>query len=358
VWLPPPPGEGHRSDNDPKQFSVHDNVPTLIISRGAIALAYTKSTPGHETVLVFDPVDFLEEAIADFLESGEKPSKIGSAVIKVATGVELLLKNKLERICPALILEKIDDLGLQVSKAFDLQKHLINPKDVDNVEVKTANFDTLIKRASRFHDLSTVGIHLKELQKVRNRLVHHKGEVNLLEVNLLLLRHIFPFLEEIGKSDHRMRFRLDPELWQKMREIERASVDDLSSQLAKKIALHMRKAAKLQPKQIKARIAALPEEMDSDEEIFGHTFTCPACKNESLNSFGAWEVDFDDGRPIGGYFYATMRCRVCGLEIGSNEAEYIISEFTQFFPSHQPKERSLWEEAIEQPDYSDYPEQY
>ena len=61
----------------------------------------------------FSPSDFLEEALDDFLESGAKSSRIASAVIKIATGVELLLKHYLEQICPALILEKPDDAGIK-----------------------------------------------------------------------------------------------------------------------------------------------------------------------------------------------------------------------------------------------------
>src|ERR1700729_2635916 len=91
-------------------------------------------------VLRFDPVHFLKEAINDFLESGTTPPKIASSVLKFATGVELLLKDKLEKICPGLILEKIDDGGLQVAKVFALGQQMRKPKELDSVDLKTANF--------------------------------------------------------------------------------------------------------------------------------------------------------------------------------------------------------------------------
>lgn len=138
-------------------------------------------------VLRFDRVHFLVDAIREFLASGPDPQKIASAVIKVAIGVELLLKYRLEKICPALILDKIDDAGLQVVKAFDLGKHLTALTDLDKVELRTANFDVILKRASKFINLSNSERHLVRLHKIRNQLIHHTGEVDLLEVNLLLV---------------------------------------------------------------------------------------------------------------------------------------------------------------------------
>src|ERR1700727_2688899 len=110
-------------------------------------------------VLKFDSSHFLIEAVRDFLESGPNPSKIASAVIKVITGVELLLKDRLEQICPALILEKIDQPGLLVAKLYSLGKQMRNPSDLDDVDLKTAGFETLLLRAAKFIELSKVEPH-------------------------------------------------------------------------------------------------------------------------------------------------------------------------------------------------------
>jgi hypothetical protein len=91
--------------------------------------------------------------MSDFLESGSEPSKIASAVIKVATGIELLLKDKLERICPARVLDKIDESAksaLQIAKVFNLGKHMRNPKELDPIDIKTIGFASLLIRAEKF----------------------------------------------------------------------------------------------------------------------------------------------------------------------------------------------------------------
>jgi len=67
---------------------------------------------GRDRKIQFSASDFLVEALDDFFESGAKSSRIASAVIKIATGVELLLNDYPEQICPALVLEKLDDAGM------------------------------------------------------------------------------------------------------------------------------------------------------------------------------------------------------------------------------------------------------
>lgn len=307
-------------------------------------------------VLKFDPGHFLVEAIRDFLESGPHPSKIASALIKVATGVELLLKERLERICPALILEGIDKPGLHVAKLFNLGKQMINPAELDNVELKTANFEVLLQRAGKFIELSKAEAHLKELHKIRNRLIHHKGEVDLLEVNLLLVQHIFPFVEEISRSERRTQWTLQP-LWKRIKEIEKDSLDAFSSQLAKKFGHYAEVARKLTSKQVRHRLESDPEQMDSDEEIIDPSLKCPACKHLGLVSFSDSEHDYDDetGEPTAVHEFVVMRCKVCRLELDPTEIDYIIKNFEKVFGAADLTNKALWEEAREHPDYQDYP---
>ena len=71
------------------------------------------------------------EAIEEFLESGARPRKIASCVIKIATATELLLKDKLEKVCPALVLDSIDPNALQVAKIYGLSNKMLNPKELE-----------------------------------------------------------------------------------------------------------------------------------------------------------------------------------------------------------------------------------
>lgn len=299
-------------------------------------------------VLTFDPVHFLREAINDFLESGTEPKKIASAVIKVATGVELILKEKLELICPALILEKIDVPGpaMQVAKAFNLGKHLIKPAELDLVELKTANFDTLLNRAAKFIELSEADPHLRRLQKIRNNLVHHKGVVDMWQTNLLLVKHIFPFLQNLGKSDRRFQLSLTSAVWAKIKSIEKASADGFTSQLAKKIAYHEMKSDKLSEREVAMRIESEPEE--AFEELINPSLLCPACRNRSLAALG----DFDEEGDENGFsriYYVLMDCRVCELKLEPNEVRHILENFEAFFEGLVQNEKPEWEQATEPP---------
>jgi hypothetical protein len=303
-------------------------------------------------VVKFDRVHFLVEAIREFLASGPDPQKIGSAVLKVAIGVELLLKYRLEKICPALILDKIDEAGLQVIKAYDLGKHLITPVDLDKVTLKTANFDVILKRASKFIDLANYERHLLKLHQIRNQLIHHTGEVDLLEVNLLLVQHIFPFLEQASTADLKLKLWLRADLWARIKKIEKESIDAFTSQLAKKIVHHGEIARRLNAKQLQQRRNAEPES-DSDEIISNDSLRCPACGNDTLVAFGNFDVEWDreTRTPISASYYVVMICKVCELQLESAEIEHVIAHFEKFCGTDELQNKPAWEEAITEQDF-------
>jgi len=303
---------------------------------------------GQKHILRFDPADFLKEAISEFLESGTNPLKIASVVIKVATGIELMLKGRLERICPALILDKSDDQGLLFAKAFNLAQFMRNPKDLDKVEMKTVTFTTLLLRASRYIDLSDAKQHLEELQKSRNNLVHHRGEVDMWQTNLLLVKHIFPFLEKMGKSDSKFQLRLEPSIWEKIKQIEKLSSDAFTSQLAKKIQHHAALADKLGKRETARRVELIPP--SHGLEIIDTTLKCPACNFTCLAAYRDVDVDFEDGLAVGAGFFTTMSCRVCDLELETYEIDHIIESFGEFFGKEDAENRSEWESAMEPPE--------
>ena len=293
----------------------------------------------------FSPSDFLLEALDDFLESGAKTSRIASAIIKIATGVELLLKDYLEQICPALILEKLDNPGMQVAKVFDLRKHMRSPKDLDAVEVRTATFPVLLERATRFFDIAEATPHLTKLHKIRNSLIHHRGTVDILEVNLLLVQHIFPLVERLSKLVKYQGPRIPRETWKKIHELKKSSVDALTSQLAKKLVHHSRIFARLSAKKISALVASDPEKPTSGAELIEFGLVCPACRTVTLAVCQEFDVDVEDGEVIGASMIPSMNCRVCGLELEESEIRHIIENFQKYVLADEDEER-IWIESI------------
>jgi len=314
-------------------------------------VAYISLVPGKRQIN-FQPADFLMEAIEEFLESGAKATKIGSCVIKIAVATELLLKDKLEKICPALVLEKVDDNALQVAKLYGLGNEMLNPKELEKVDLRTVSFPKLLSRVGKFFDLAGSTPHLVALQNIRNELVHHRGTVDVADVNLLLIEKIFPFLEEFTKGDS-LLLRLKVGMWKRLRKLAESSADVVNTEIAKKVAHFANLADHISARRIHLLMSARPE-AEEHEEIVVEGLQCPACEKTSLTTFTGWDVDLDDsGHPVAGWIFFVMRCKVCGLELDHREIERIISDFEKFFGKGHEDEKDKWEDAIVEPDYSD-----
>jgi hypothetical protein len=296
----------------------------------------------------FLAADFLSEAIEEFLESGSKEKKIGSCVVKVAVATELLLKEKLESICPALILEEIDDKALQVAKLYALDKKMRNPKELENVIIKTASFRKLLSRAGKFFDLSNAKDDLDKLHKVRNALIHHRSKIDVAEVNILLIERIFPFLEEFSRGDSVARLKLRPEVWTRLKQMAQSSADALVTEVRKKIAHSSSLADRLPPDRISILLRRAPEEYDG-EELVAQALQCPACKQSSVSAFSGWDVDKDEDGFVFGGWEVRMHCRVCDLELQSIHIEQVARNFESFFDSANDSEKKKWLEVLEAP---------
>lgn len=313
-------------------------------------MAYIGHSDGTRKI-GFDPVDFLKESVDEFLQSGAEPSKIASCIIKIATATELLLKEKLKNLSPSLVLEAIDDDGLQVAKICGLSKKLLNPRVLERITIKTAPFPKLLRRTAHFFDIQGVKDDLAKLYRIRNQLVHHSEEIDLAEVNLLLINKIFPFIEQFTKDERLLTFRLGPETWKQLKALAARSTDIVLTEISKKLAHHARLAEKISDRRKHLLIAGEPEK-DVIETITETNLLCPACKKASLSTFSQWDVDYDETGPYGVHF-STMRCRVCGLELDQEEIESIIDTFETFFGEDQQEEKAAWQNSIAEPDNSD-----
>lgn len=316
-------------------------------------MAYISNSHGRRKIHLYTN-DLLQEAIEEFLQSGAEPGKFASCIIKMATATELLVKEKIEKLCPALVLDNIDDHGLQVAKVFGLSKKLLNPNALDRVSLKTASFPKLLCRAAHFFDLGGSAKHLERLHSIRNGLIHHSEDIDIDEVNLLLITKIFPFLEQFTKDDKALAFRVKSETWRQLKQLAESSSDVIATELSKKLAHHARFAKKLSAARTAVLIAAEPE-TKRDEQLVETNLLCPACKNESLGAFVDYEVDYDDGLPVGGSSFPSMRCRVCDLDLDQDEIETVITSFGKFFDKDHQKEKADWENALAEPE-PDYPD--
>jgi hypothetical protein len=308
--------------------------------------------PGKR-VIRFQPSDFLIEAIDEFLESGAKQAKIGSCIIKIATATELLLKEKLEQLCPALVLESIDEAGLQVAKLYGLGDKMLVPKELERVEIKTVSFPKLLNRVGRFFDVAAAKPHLSDLHSIRNELIHHRGRVDVARVNLLLIEKVFPFLETFTKGDSMLKIRLRADTWKRLQQLAESSADIVVTELGKKTAHFANVAKRISNKRVQM-LQASKIEVENDESIVMENLHCPACRNRSATMFSGWDVDMDDaGNATSGWVYFVMRCNVCGLELEQDEIECIMGHFEKFVGPENVAEKDDWENALIEPDYAD-----
>jgi hypothetical protein len=272
--------------------------------------------------VTFRAADFLVEAIDDFLESGTNPRKIGGSIIKIAVGAELLLKEKLERICPALILEEVGRGGLQIAKLYDLGAKMRQPAVLDNVELRTAPFGELLTRADLFLRMGRGRKYLEELYKLRNKLVHRSFTLDVHEANLLIINKVVPFLQQFTKDDPDMQVKIAPRTWKHLRIIANSSTDFVYAQFAKRVEQHRGRAARLSQRTV-SEILSRPTTCAPNEELLGEALLCPACGHLSMIALAVEQED----RWVDDVFVHEDRgsvCKLCAFALDDEDVELYL----------------------------------
>jgi hypothetical protein len=153
-------------------------------------------------------------------------------------------------------------------------------------------------------------------------------------------------VERLSKLDKYLGLRIPRETWKKIRELEKTSVDALSSQLAKKLAHHSRIFGRLSAKEIPLLVASDPETPTKGADLIESGLLCPACKTEALAAFQDFDADVEDGEVIGASMIPTMSCRVCGLELAEDDIQHIIENFEEYLGDNE-EEEEFWIQSIE-----------
>ncbi len=292
----------------------------------------------------FCAADFLVEAIDEFLQSGANPKTIGSSIIKIAIGTELLLKEKLEKICPALILDTIGKQALQVAKLYELHSQMIQPQQLESVDVKTVSFEELLNRANLFFKIGRAGKHLQELQKIRNRLVHHRHTLDMAVVNFLIINKIVPFLQRFTKDDPGLQLKLSPKTWKTLRVIANTSSHDVYTQLAKRIETYAETARNTSKSELANLLAKRPVLGEYDALIIDNLL-CPACRNLSMTAASRhWQTTYADE------FWQSSEpgaiCKVCGLGLDEEDVELYLDNWNKVHGAKRDEEKKRWRHAF------------
>jgi hypothetical protein len=295
--------------------------------------------------ITFRAADFLVEAIDDFLDSGINPRKIGGSIIKIAVGTELLLKEKLESICPALILKDVGKRALQVAKLYELGSKMRDPALLDNEELQTASFGELLSRADLFFSMGRGRKHLEQLYKMRNKLVHHRSKLDLSEANLLIINRVVPFLQQFTKDDPEVQVKIGVQTWKRLRKIANSSTHYVYGQFAKRVEQHAGRSAKLSQKMV-SQLLSRARTLASNEQLLAEALLCPACGYPSMTALAVeQELTWLDDSPFV-YEDRGAVCKVCTFSLNDEDVELYLDHWETFHGTKKEKEKQHWRKVF------------
>jgi hypothetical protein len=240
--------------------------------------------------------------------------------IHAGSSFELLGKARLAAIHPSLIIDRDFDSLLHACAAG---KHSKRPP----WNVKTISATEVLDRCTQLDpELKVFSARLKLLAEYRNSIIH-LGEVPEVEVKQLFRSYL------AGSSLILKSLELKPE--EVFGEFAEMVSQELNEALAEVHVLVAEKLAQardsfqqrysaLDPAQLKALINVIESGYKSGMEKYRDVLEeCPACQNVGIASGDYdldWDIDYDNGIPIGGSPIVTLNpsdfvCNVCGLKL-------------------------------------------
>lgn len=285
-----------------------------------------------------------EHVVENFISGHEDLFRLIETIILSHLLVEIVIKDGLRAINPALVLEAIDaeDVAIVSGKKAAL---LNSTKD----DAKSAKFTVLLGRYLQFENVTRYRKSLDDLALLRNRIAHAGAGIKLgvNEHAVLLSRFIFPFIKE--------RVEISPYLWKDFEKIQHLVYNEFMATLGRKIIAHRRKVNGVSASVIQQRIDAGPELMDhgvtgGEYEEF-ENLPCPACGHKSTSIVNGVEIEDADGRLAHGWSYSI--CSVCDLKMNREEQEEIALRQPDKYFRTVP-DMGSWESALVERDSLDF----
>ncbi len=272
---------------------------------------------GTTISLSVHPEDFLKEAIDDLIKGSADMRMLVNSIIKAAVSAELLMKQKLMGICPALLLEKIDDSGINLARVYEMED-MVRKEALSSNPIKTVRFEILLKRAVAYQVIEEKDKEfLTKLGKHRNAILHHKETIDADKIRILLARDTFPLLKRLIPSDSIILG--DRQVWETLNKISNDSIPGVVADMQANFAEHKKVRSGLSAKEISDRTGAAVQKGEG-EIIEQRDLLCPACNEPSMAALiGADAEDEGDGMMLTAY--SRMECRVCGLILDDDDIE-------------------------------------
>lgn len=262
-----------------------------------------------------------DKILSNFIKNENDSFSLLETVVLSCITVEAIVREKLKKINPALLLDQIDPVSIAL---LSNKKDKLATTPVKEIsDVKTANISVLIDRYLMFYRKSGYKDSINSLFNLRNRILHAAQDniIDKYNLTLLLTRSIFPFIKNYVK--------VSEDKWFHIEKIKKIAYSDFKLDLVQKIVEFKEHADKM-TKEEKEQLFKEPPYVDKDEESLANNLLCPACGYSSVSLVSG--VDFDwnpDGILTNGYYLA--RCRVCEIEFSKNEFEEIADNSDIYF---------------------------
>lgn len=291
--------------------------------------------------------DCFKKVLDNFLALPGDTFNILQVVMLSGVLLEAVIKEKLKKINPALILDNID--SIPVALVSGKTSHILKDIKFDMDDVKTAAISKLIKRLESFEDLSKLQTSFSFFFKIRNRIMHNSINVLVNErtVNIILVKKIIPFLKEY--------INVNSSIWKKFERFANVVGTEFIENLMKLVLEHEKIAETISEEKAK-ELMSKGSSLSSDEHFLSNGLVCPSCKNDSLDIIMGVDYDYCDHEIMATGMYNIGRCKVCGLELDDQEIQGIVDNQEKFFTESDNTEE--WDVALE-PNYGyDYSDCY
>lgn len=291
--------------------------------------------------------DCFEEVLDSFLDLPGDTFNILQVIMLSGVLLEAVIKEKLKKINPALILDNVDSIAIAL--VSNKKSSILKGIKFDQDDVKTAPISKLINRLESFENLDKVKTNFSSFLRIRNRIMHNAMDVSIDErtINFLLIKSVLPFLRE--------HISISPTIWKKFEKFADVVGTEFIENLMKLVLKHEKIAEDITEEKIK-ELMSKRFNLSSDEHFLSNGLVCPSCKNDSMDIIMGVDYDYCDHEIMATGMYNIGRCKVCGLELDDQEIQGIVDNQKNFFIEGDNAEE--WDAALE-PNYGyDYSDCY
>lgn len=282
--------------------------------------------------LIENAKESLRHGVDHFIEAKDDIESYKQAIINIHLGIELLLKEKLRRYNEWYLIDKYEFIHIR-----QLYEKYRRKKTVKRDPIKkTVQFTELLTRMAEFSSVvKNYKQYLVQLNDKRNQMVHYEIDIDTSEIDILIGKHILPFIDEYSKKELGLSsekiFGKD-----KLKNIEviiKAAEKPIIYNIKRKLLSAKTRYCKLPSSKKRERREKYKRHKEflskqrKDEVGDIYEVKCPACRSACL--YHSPEYETEEALRPEKMFVARLECFMCELELVGIEAEEYYMQYTK-----------------------------